>query len=512
MSESKSTSVSIDVYSSKFPACKAIFPHRLVRPLRKYPIDHQVQLCQCLDDLKECGATIDNFVGDNPKRSNAKNVLGHSSNFPCEYCFAKGVRFSPKRKDKQTEHFLKIREKLRDMNDGADVDITEITAEIDKTEKQMKTRKTSHITWPASTRNGEPRTIEKIMEIVERLESGERLPPDEAKGVIGRSPLMELEGFDFVLDSPTEYLHSVCLGVTKRMIILTFSVGEKRYRVTTRKLSDPALFNALMQKVKVFREFSRRNRELDFAVLKGQEFRNILLFFFPVVIKCIPRKAPERKLWLLLVFMIRSCVLPPQEFRNFDLDEIERACEQFYILYEKLFGPGNCSYNTHVVCSHLLEMRHHGPLTCTSAFSFESFYGEIRNSFVPGTQSTLKQIFRNILLKRALTFHCCENSIYYSEKDTALENNSLIYCFKDLEHVIYKIREVRKDSVICLKYGKRKHTFEDLPTMNCSHLGIYKKGVISDEKIKIMKKNIDGKVLDIENLFITCPNNILREK
>ena len=246
--------------------------------------------------------------------------------------------------------------------------------------------------------------------------------------------------------------------------------------------------------------------------MKGQEFRNIILFFFPIVLKCIPEGDKERKLWLLFVFMIRSCIVPQKEFSTIPDDEIRSACLKFYKLYEFIYGQLNCTYNTHIVCCHLLDMRVHGPLTFTSAFGFESFYSEIRQSFVPGTPCTLKQIFRKILLKRALSYHCCETSIYYSDHSTNSEDNSLIYCYKNLTHEIYRIVKVKKDSVICYKQGRFEHSFPELPSLNWSKVGIYKKGLITNDKVEILKENIHGKVLEIDNLFITCPNNVLREK
>lgn len=378
----------------------------------------------------------------------------------------------------------------------------------------MNTKNRSHIVWPSSTLNGEARTAPKMMEIVNKIEENGKLPPDEAKGVVGRSPLYMIPNFDIVSRVPTEYLHSTCLGVTKRTLELTFNVGDTRPRITKRKLSDTKLFNKEMTQVKVFRECSRRNRALDFAVLKGQEFRNILLFFFTIVVSCIEQGEKERQLWLLFAYVIRACVLPEKEFKSVELQDIEDSCKRCYKLYELLFGNYNCSYNTHIVFGHLLEMRFHGPLTFTSAFGFESFYGEIRSSFTPGTPSTLKQIFQKILMKRSLAYHRCQNSIFYSDHETQLENNTLIYCFssKDRLHEIYKIYEVREEYVLAKKYGKYNQSFPETPTLNWAHVGVYKKGLLSDEKVKIMKENIDGKVMEVQNLFITCPNNILREK
>lgn len=102
---------------------------------------------------------------------------------------------------------------------------------------------------------------------------------EEAKGFVGHSLFLDIEYFNFLTDIPAEYMHSVCLGLIKRMIELTFKVGENRTRVTTRRLSQPSTYNKQMKSVKVPREFSRRIRNLDLSIIKAQEYRNMLLFF-----------------------------------------------------------------------------------------------------------------------------------------------------------------------------------------------------------------------------------------
>ena len=71
-----------------------------------------------------------------------------------------------------------------------------------------------------------------------------------------------------------------------------------------------------MAKTKSVKDFSRRLPELDFAVYKAEEFRNLILFFVPHVLECLEPNAKERQLWLYLCFMIRACVLPDDEFFN----------------------------------------------------------------------------------------------------------------------------------------------------------------------------------------------------
>ena len=243
--------------------------------------------------------------------------------------------------------------------------------------------KKSNIVWPQSSMNAEPRTREAIKDIIEKIENGQELSIDEAKGITGRSLLFDLPSFDFIDDNPVDYLHGVCLGVVKRCVELTFKVGDARTRETKRKLSLPSQFNSQIHVIKVFHEFNRRIRNLDFSVYKGQEFRNLLLFFFPLILNCIEPNERERNMWLYLTYMIKACVVPKEEFRPIPLQKIEHCMKSFYSLYETLFGVRNCSYNTHVTSGHLLEMRYSDPLTCTSAFPFESFYGELRNLFCP---------------------------------------------------------------------------------------------------------------------------------
>lgn len=438
--------------------------------------DEQKHLNLVVNDLINAEKfALKHFVGDNPKRARAKMVLNHASLFPCEYCFCVGTR-------------LKI-------NIGT-------------------SKNTTKIVWPASSRHAQPKTSEAVLDIINEIEENPNMNRHDKKGVVGRSCLFNIPNFDFVRDAPAEYMHNSCLGVVKRMLELTFNVGEKRTRVTKRKLSSTEEFNKCMAETKVTRESSRRARKLDFSVMKAQEMRNILIMFFPHVLQCIESNAKERKLWLLLVFMIRSCTLPTEEFLPYHLEALAEVCPEFYELYEKLFGQVNCTYNTHVVSSHLVEMRAHGPLTLTSAFGFEAFYGEMRHAFAPGTQSTLKQIFEKILLKRSISHHQCENTLYFSAKDTPLECNSLVYSFKHNEHKMYKIIAVEKNNLLCYPQGRYECSFPEVNNLNLNwaSIGVYNRGGLSETPVIVPKSDISGKLLLVGDYLITCAKNVLNEK
>ena len=161
------------------------------------------------------------------------------------------------------------------------------------------------------------------------------------------------------------------------------------------------------------------------------------MHFFPIVVECIEIQAKERRLWLLLAYMIRACVLPNVEFANVCRNMLKEVCEKFYALYEQLFGVKNCTYSVHVIGSHLQKIRGDDSLTESSAFKYENFYSEIRNSFAAGTKSTLKQIFQRTLLKRSLSFHSCSVPIFFKPNDTNMESNNLVYIYKNDQYHMY---------------------------------------------------------------------------
>ena len=524
VSESKSTSTSLDVYSIKFKGCREIYPVKIIRPLNKNTIDLEYHFSSVLSDLLARNMELLFLVADNPKRSFMRYSMQHSAKFTCEYCFEFGVSLkditeeivSPiikKIEQQRTEIKLQIESLLSPDDNDQIENLNAILIHLDEAESiAKKQHKASHVVWPVTTFNGEIRTKEIFLDIVEQIEAGEELTPFEKKGIKGRSPLLDIDSFDYVLQLPTEYMHIVSLGVVKRLLELCFSCGENRPRITKRPLSSPSLFNELMKKVKVPRESSRRARQLDLAVMKAQELRNVVLFYFTIVTSCLVGHDKEIKVWEMFAFMIRACILPEEEFVNVNVNHVKMCQKKFYQSYQQLYGVKNCSYSIHVVASHILLMRALGPLTESSAFAFESFYGELRQSFQPGSVSVVKQMMQNILLKRILSNHVCSESIYFSEKDTALECNSLIYVYKNDEHLIYKIISIENDTLTCNQMGNHSVDFPNTDMLNWDSVGVYRKGGLSSIDVMIEKENVSGKVIKVDKYLLTCPNNILREK
>lgn len=92
-----------------------------------------------------------------------------------------------------------------------------------------------------------------------------------------------------------------------------------------------------------------------------------------------------------------------------------------------------------------------------------------------------------------------------------MESNYLIYTFVQNNYDIYKITNIENDTMPCCKVGKYVTSFPETPTLKWEKIGVFQAGGISDEVCYIERNEIAGKVIRVQNLFITCPNNVLRE-
>lgn len=258
--ECRSNSVSLDVYTLKFVNCKNIYPLKIIRPVNKFHVDYKPQFKAVLDSLKACACELDSLVADNPKRSELKDVLCHSSNFACEYCTSKAVQYketcvtSNEEKKKNELKIKQIEKEIKSIQQAIQ-DIPCSTSHLKKQEaqigllhdliKELKrkiadlNKKKSHPVWPESTSNGQPRSKEQILEIVQAIEDQGRaqLSADYLQGIIGRSLLLDIDDFDFIKSVPAEYMHLGCLGVVKRLTFVMFMMIKKITIKNTQNLS-----------------------------------------------------------------------------------------------------------------------------------------------------------------------------------------------------------------------------------------------------------------------------------
>ena len=529
-----------DIYSLSFKNCCKVYPLRLIRPNNKYKYDDQNQHLLVINDIERNNCKITDVVTDNPKRSNIRCALCFSSTYACEYCEARAVlvqdavvtsleteikkKFELRRINlENTIEFLKespgsVKSKERDGQKIEELKEILENLKVEEVKELKSVSKRRQLAWPFSTMNALLRTNDLIRYTVRKIARNENLDKHEKNGFKGVSHFLSIPNFNFIDSISAEYMHSVCLGVGKRLIELTFDVGEARSKTSKRKLSKPNTFNELIKKIQSLREFNRRCRNLDVGIIKAQEYRNYILFFFIIIIKCIDDDFPKEKMiWLYLAFVIRACVIPNNEFDFIDVNDIKRACTKLYSLFEKCFGEKNCSYSIHVVVSHVLKIRGAKPLTARSAFRYESFYSEMKNLFEPGTTAPLKQILKNTMMKRKLEHHCCAKPIKYDcvkVPNTGLENNSMVYIFNEQnKYEFYNIIQINEDKTYqCTEQGRFEYVNDLTPEIDWSSVGFFRGGPSGREIKTFQKSQFHGKVIKVENTLITCPINVLQEQ
>ena len=549
--ESKSSAISLDMYTVKFNCCRNIYPLLCIKPYNRYKFNEQFYLKSVVTELNENNITIEDAICDNPKRSVLRSALSHSSLYACEYCESSAESYINEEiaHSVQATH-LKIENQIKKIDEEIeylrtspgsthrkqmDEDQINLLHEfknelVTKSKMERNKIKIKHLVWPVNTVNGQARTMNAIIDISRAITTGrnsdeesEELTREERKGIVGPSVFLHQPNFNMINNIPAEYMHLACLGIVRRLLELTFSVGEKRDRRIKRKLGPPSLYNKLIANARVPHEFSRRGRHLDLSVMKAQEMRNIALFFFPLILQCFKYESNESEhhIWLLLGFILRACVIPDDEFMLIDSAFITQCTHRFYTLFQNVYGKTNCSYSVHVFCSHLLQIRGNVPLTFRSAFPFESFYGEMKNSFCPGTQSTLKQILRNVIMKRCVETHVCEKSIHFKpdrkpkngqKPKLTKECNDLVYTFQSPLYNFFKIMSINDDDdFVCSRIGKYQANFP-LPEIDWSTVGVFRLGPISCDTVILHRNALSGKLIKIGKYVMTCPMNILREK
>ncbi len=372
--ESKSGGVSIDVLSIKYENCRNVFTVAIMQPARKgLGLTEEIVLEPVLSRLAETHLSVRRIIADAPKRANLRGLKQHSSKFGCPYCKAK---------------------------------------------KEGKS-------FPSSTMTAEPRTDAELREVAERISLS---PPslqeqDQFAGVKKLSPLRCLP-IDLVNDIPAEVMHLVNLGIVRRILTLCYrGTGGKAKDVDFKRASTDEL-NVMYMRSKSLSAFSRNPREFDVGTFKAEEYRNMLLVYWPAVKKSLPAEAV--KSWLLLVYVIRAYLLPMDKFREMqDADDLKEKCGMWYKTFESDFGARNCVYNAHLIW-HLDSVHRHGPLDITSAVDYESHYNLLKRSYRKGTASTGAQALVNLLLALE-TGHSCVSTPMLSMKNTPHTDDTLVY-------------------------------------------------------------------------------------
>ncbi|XP_066596597.1 uncharacterized protein [Prorops nasuta] len=186
---------------------------------------------------------------------------------------------------------------------------------------------------------------------------------------LGQSPLAQLP-IGMVTGVPFEYMHLVCLGVTKRVLSAwisgKFSASSKISTASLKILSDRCKILAKFCPS----EFARRPRSLDyFLKFKATEFRQFLLYTGLIITySIVDASIYKHFLFLQCAIRILSLSSPSSFYINF----AEMCLRKFVCRCSEIYGPAFISYNVHGLLHLANDVRNLGSLDSFSAFPYEN--------------------------------------------------------------------------------------------------------------------------------------------
>jgi hypothetical protein len=226
------------------------------------------------------------------------------------------------------------------------------------------------------------------------------------------SPLASLVNIN--QDFPPEYMHSVCLGVVRK-IFKAFIMPSKGMRLACKlSVTQQLSLSNLMTSIAKYtpHEFQRRPRSLkEFPHYKASEFRMLLLYLGPFLLKnFLPQQYYNH--FLLLHFAIY--VFVSDRLKHLYANAA-RCIEIFVNDMPGLYGKQSVSYNVHVIL-HLHEsVLLHGSLDNFSAFPYENFLSLLKRRMKP-TRFAFQQSLSQLINIRSLYTGPTDSQLKFSHK------------------------------------------------------------------------------------------------
>lgn len=206
----------------------------------------------------------------------------------------------------------------------------------------------------------------------------------------GITPLLGLN-VGMVTSFPIDYMHSVCLGVMRKLLF-EWRDGSNLFRLKKQQIES------LDIKIKAIssywpREFNRKPRSLtELEHWKATEFRFYLLYLGPVLFIDILPKHVYCNFMLLKYGM----TILLNETLNERYNEYANDLLHLFVKYAvRIYGQQFCVYNVHVLTHLAGEAKIYGSLNGISCFPFENYLYSLKK-LLRKTNFPLQQVIHRI--------------------------------------------------------------------------------------------------------------------
>ncbi|RZF46995.1 hypothetical protein LSTR_LSTR011858 [Laodelphax striatellus] len=270
---------------------------------------------------------------------------------------------------------------------------------------------------------------------------------------IGATVLTSLNHIDLISSFSLDYMHLVCLGVMKKLILLWLK-GELQYRFPHRQVQN--LSDRLVSLKKFIpSEFARKPRPLfEVSRWKATEFRQFLLYTGVVVLP--PFLSSEMMTNFMSLHVSLTILLKDNKGQQHITDYAKALLKFFVEGFGKIYGKQFVSQNVHGLIHLADDVSTFGPLDECSAFPFESYMQMIKKS-LRKSEKPVQQFVRRLKEKESI----CQSEPRSPLKDMPTlkkkhEDGPLtLYCqnpqYKEIVLDNFKLSTVEQDSCCGLK-------------------------------------------------------------
>ncbi|KYN02771.1 hypothetical protein ALC62_06406 [Cyphomyrmex costatus] len=192
---------------------------------------------------------------------------------------------------------------------------------------------------------------------------------ENEKHHISVSPFEILSDIDMINNFPLDYMHLVCLGVTKKLIHLWI----KGHHIPRLRAMD---INALSRDIIMLHkcipiEFARHTRGInEVDRWKATEFRLFLLYLGPIVLEKYLHKDYLKHFYVFHTAIRILCHPEDCLYNNIYANEL---LTYFVKIFKVLYGETNLVFNVHNLIHICQDVKMYGPLDTFSAFPFENY-------------------------------------------------------------------------------------------------------------------------------------------
>lgn len=203
---------------------------------------------------------------------------------------------------------------------------------------------------------------------------------------VGDSPLLQLN-IGLVTSFSIDYMHNVCLGVTRKLLQCWINGGFK-VRLSAnavRTLSD----NMIALNDYIPKEINRKPRPLtEVARFKATEFRTFLLYLGPALLCNVVDKAVYEHFLILHSAIVILC--SKRHISILGCNIASQLLRIFVEHSEHLYGLEFLIYNVHCLIHLPADVAMYGPLDNFAAFPFENFLGKLKRLIKSANQPLIQ--------------------------------------------------------------------------------------------------------------------------